>query len=81
MPCFDRITFDPKIMAGKACIRGRRVTVALVLNLVVGGLTSEEIIRDYPYLEREDIRQALFWTRPVEDTALPLETDVSVDRQ
>lgn len=56
---FDRITFDPQIMAGKACIRGMRITVSLVVNLVANGMSFEEIIRDYPYLEIEDIRQAL----------------------
>jgi uncharacterized protein (DUF433 family) len=61
MPGFDRITFDPKIMVGKACIRGMRITVARLLNLVAGGVTTDEIIRDYPYLESEDVRQALLY--------------------
>nr|BAL54209.1 hypothetical conserved protein [uncultured Acetothermia bacterium]BAL58430.1 hypothetical conserved protein [Candidatus Acetothermum autotrophicum] len=56
---FDRITFDPQIMGGQACIRGMRITVALVVNLVAHGMTHEEIIRAYPYLEPEDITQAL----------------------
>lgn len=56
---FDRITFDPDVMGGRACIRGMRVTVSLILNLVANGMTAEEILRAYPYLEREDIRQAL----------------------
>ncbi|MBM4043591.1 MAG: DUF433 domain-containing protein [Planctomycetes bacterium] len=56
---FDRITFDPDVMGSRACIRGMRVTVSLVLNLVANGMTAEEILRAYPYLEREDIRQAL----------------------
>lgn len=55
----DRITFDPKIMAGQACIRGMRVPVSLVLNLVANGQTPEAIIEDYPYLEPEDIQQSL----------------------
>lgn len=59
MPGLERITFNPNIMGGRACVRGLRVTVALVLNLVANGATSEEILRDYPYLEIEDIRQAL----------------------
>lgn len=58
---FDRITFDPNIMGGRACIRGMRVTVALILNLVANGMTTEEIIRAYPYLEPEDIQQALHY--------------------
>jgi uncharacterized protein (DUF433 family) len=57
MPGFDRITVDPKIMAGKPSIRGMRITVALVLNLLAGGIKSENILRDYPYLELEDIHQ------------------------
>ncbi|MCR4404353.1 MAG: DUF433 domain-containing protein [Candidatus Acetothermia bacterium] len=55
----DRITFDPQIMGGRACSRGMPITASLILNLVVNGMTSEEIIREYPDLELEDIRQAL----------------------
>ncbi len=57
----DRITFNPKIMAGQACIRGIRVPVSLVLNLLVNGKTPEQIIEDYPYLELEDIEQCLLY--------------------
>ena len=56
---FDRITFNPNLMGGKACIRGMRITVSLVVNLVANGMTAEEIIEAYPYLEPEDIRQSL----------------------
>ncbi|MBI1741740.1 DUF433 domain-containing protein [Candidatus Acetothermia bacterium] len=55
----DRITFDPQIMGGQACIRGMRITVALIINLVANGMTREEVLRAYPYLENEDITQAL----------------------
>lgn len=55
----DRITFDPNLMNGRACIRGMRVTVSLVLNLVAQGMSHEEIVDAYPYLEPEDIRQSL----------------------
>jgi uncharacterized protein (DUF433 family) len=55
----DRITFDPNIMGGRACIRGMRVTVSLIVNLVANGMTAEEILREYPYLETDDIQQAL----------------------
>jgi uncharacterized protein (DUF433 family) len=58
---FDRITFDRNIMAGQACIRGMRVPVSLVLNLVANGKTVMEIIEDYPYLEPDDIRQSLHY--------------------
>ncbi|MDQ7066137.1 MAG: DUF433 domain-containing protein [candidate division KSB1 bacterium] len=59
MKPFDRITFDPHVMGGRACIRGMRITVSLIVNLVANGMTTEEIIDAYPYLEPEDIRQAL----------------------
>jgi uncharacterized protein (DUF433 family) len=58
---FDRITFDPQMMGGRACIRGMRVTVALILNLISNGMRQQDIIADYPYLEPEDIRQALVY--------------------
>lgn len=56
---FNRITFEPGKMGGRACIRRMRVTVGMVVGLVAQGATFEEILEDYPYLEREDIRQAL----------------------
>ncbi|MEZ4737022.1 MAG: DUF433 domain-containing protein [Caldilineaceae bacterium] len=56
---FDRITADPQILGGKACIRGRRISVSLLVNLVAKGMTIDEIIADYPDIEPEDIRQAL----------------------
>lgn len=56
---FDRITFDPQIMGGRACIRGMRITASLVISLVANGMSVEEIIWEYPDLEPEDIRQAL----------------------
>ena len=55
----DRITFDPDVMGGRACIRGMRITVSLIVNLVANGMSTEGIIADYPYLEPDDIRQAL----------------------
>ena len=58
---FDRITFNPQMMGGRACIRGMRVTVALILNLVSNGMHQQDILADYPYLEPEDIRQALVY--------------------
>jgi uncharacterized protein (DUF433 family) len=56
---FDRITFTPNVMAGRACIRGLRITVALLVNLVANGMSNEEIVEEYPDIEVEDIRQAL----------------------
>ena len=60
----DRITFDPKIMGGRACIRGMRMPVSLVVNLVANGMTVHEILREYPLLEAEDLRQALLSSTP-----------------
>ena len=56
---FERITFDKNVMGGRACIRGMRVTVSLVLNVVANGMSTEEIVEAYPYLESEDVGQAL----------------------
>lgn len=71
---FDRITFDPNVMGGRACIRGMRITVSLVVNLVANGMTTEEVIEAYPYLEQEDIRQALRYAAWLtEETVHPLE--------
>lgn len=56
---FDRITFDPNILGGKACIRGMRISVSLIVNLVADEMSTEEIRREYPDLEPEDIRQAM----------------------
>ena len=56
---FGRITFDPEVMAGRACIRDTRVPVSLLINLVANGMTPAEITEAYPYLEPEDIQQAL----------------------
>jgi len=67
---FDRITFDPNIMGGRACIRGMRITVALILNLVANGMTTEEIIRAYPYLEPEDIQQVLHYAACLADESI-----------
>jgi uncharacterized protein (DUF433 family) len=59
MLAIDRITSNPNMMNGKACIRGMRVTVSLVLNLIANGMSKEEILGEYPYLEAEDIAQCL----------------------
>jgi uncharacterized protein (DUF433 family) len=56
---FERITFDPAIMGGRACVRGMRISVSLVVNLVANGMGVEEILREYPALDAEDIREAL----------------------
>ena len=56
---FDRITFDPNVMGGKACIRQMRIPVSLIVNLVANGMSNSEIVAEYPDLEADDIRQAL----------------------
>jgi uncharacterized protein (DUF433 family) len=56
---FDRITRNPEVMGGKACIRGMRVTVGMVVGQIGAGRVIEEILASYPYLEREDILQSL----------------------
>ncbi len=55
----DRITHDPAVMGGKACIRGMRVTVGMIVNQIAAGHPVEELLASFPYLEREDITQAL----------------------
>jgi uncharacterized protein (DUF433 family) len=56
---FTRITRNPKVMQGKACIRGMRVTVGMIVGQIGAGITIDEMLRAYPYLEREDILEAL----------------------
>lgn len=69
----DRITFDAQVMGGKPCIRGLRVTVGMVVGLVAAGHTNADILRDYPYLEEEDIPQALTYAAwRAEEIELPL---------
>jgi uncharacterized protein (DUF433 family) len=59
---FDRITFSPQIMGGRACIRGMRIPISVIVGQVAYGATVEEILDEYPDLEREDIQQALAYT-------------------
>jgi uncharacterized protein (DUF433 family) len=76
----NRITFNPKIMAGKACIREMRIPVSLILNLVANGKTTEEIIIDYPYLEPEDIRQSLLYAAWLsEERVIPISNPQEVE--
>jgi len=75
---FDRITFDPNVMGGRACIRGTRVTVSLIVNLVANGMDTGEILEAYPYLEPEDVRQALHYVAWLaEDTVHSVEPAVA----
>jgi uncharacterized protein (DUF433 family) len=57
--CFDRITHRPDVLAGRATIRGLRISVSHVVNLIANGMTADQIVADLPDLEPEDIRQAL----------------------
>jgi uncharacterized protein (DUF433 family) len=59
MKTLNRITFDPAVMGGKPCIRGMRVTVGMIVGLMASGHEKEEILRLYPYLEPNDIDEAL----------------------
>ena len=68
----DRITFDPQIMAGQACIRGMRIPVSLVVNLVAHGMQVADILEEYPDLEPEDIQQALEYAAWLTRERVPL---------
>src|SRR5712675_528933 len=59
MAQLDRITQDPEVMGGKPCVRGMRVTVGMIVGQIGAGHTIEELLAEYPYLEREDVLQAL----------------------
>ena len=59
MSNFARITQNPTVMGGKPCIRGLRVTVGMIVGQIGAGRTVDELLADYPYLEREDILEAL----------------------
>ncbi len=58
-PMFERITFDPKVMGGRACIRGMRIPVSLIVGQIAHGASIEEILEGYPDLERADVQEAL----------------------
>lgn len=73
MKSFDRVTFDPAVMGGKACIRGMRVTVGTVVGLLAAGRSPAGILDAYPYLEREDIDQSLAYAAwRLEEREVPL---------
>jgi uncharacterized protein (DUF433 family) len=73
MKTIDRITFDPEVMGGKPCIRGMRVTVGTVVGLVAAGRARPDILKLYPYLDDEDITQALTYAAwRTEEIELPL---------
>jgi len=59
MPNLDRVTRDPAVMGGRPCIRGLRVTVGMIVGQIGAGVSIDGLLADYPYLEREDVLQAL----------------------
>jgi uncharacterized protein (DUF433 family) len=73
MDQLKRITFDPNVMGGKPCIRGMRVTVGTLVGLIAAGHSIPKILKTYPYLEEEDIREALAYAAwRAEEIELPL---------
>jgi uncharacterized protein (DUF433 family) len=73
MKTLSRITFDPEVMGGKPCLRGLRVTVGTIVGLIAAGRSRVEILKLYPYLEDEDITEALTYAAwRAEEIELPL---------
>jgi uncharacterized protein (DUF433 family) len=72
MKTLTRISFDPEVMGGKPCIRGLRVTVGTIVGLMASGYSTGEILKAYPYLESEDIYEALAYAAwRVEEIEVP----------
>ncbi len=70
---FTRITIDPKQMWGTPCIRGLRIPVSTVVDMVAAGMTADQIVADYPDLEPEDVTEALrYAAEAVRENTLPL---------
>jgi len=63
----DRITFDAQVMGGRACVRGTRITVSVVLKMLAGGMTTAQIVADYPDLQTEDVRQCIAYAAGLAD--------------
>ena len=59
MPYLDRITQDPRVLGGKPCIRGLRVSLGTIVGLLASGYSHEDVLKEYPYLEREDVQAAV----------------------
>ncbi|MGL4942430.1 MAG: DUF433 domain-containing protein [Thermoguttaceae bacterium] len=79
MQNLDRITWNSQVMGGKPCIRELRITVGTVVGLVSSGYSFDEILSEYPYLDRDDIQQALsFAAWRVEEVEIPYGNEVSV---
>ena len=72
---FERITQDPAVMGGKPCIRGLRVTVGMIVGQIGAGRSIDDVLADYPYLEREDVLEALryaAWRAQEREVDLPV---------
>jgi uncharacterized protein (DUF433 family) len=75
MTNFERISLDPTVMGGKPCIRGQRVTVAMILGLLASGRSRDEILKAYPYIETKDIDECLAYAAwRMEERDVPLAT-------
>ena len=77
---FPRITVNPEVMAGKPCIRGKRVTVGMILGELGAGTTTDELLAAYPYLEHEDVLEALrfgAWLARYREVELTREIDLA----
>ncbi len=73
MGAFSRITLDPQVMGGKPCIRGLRVTVGTIVGLFSAGRSADEILKAYPYLEKDDLLEALAYAAwRAEEIEIPL---------
>ncbi len=73
---FDRITIDPNVMGGKPCLRGRRVTVGMIVGQIASGSSVADLLVDYPYIEEEDVTQALRYAAwRAEEREVPLSTE------
>ena len=72
-PRFQRITINPEVCFGKPCIRGMRFPAATLLGYLAGGMTTDEVLADFPFLEKEDVLEALaFAASAMEDQFIPL---------
>jgi uncharacterized protein (DUF433 family) len=63
----NRITFDDQIMGGRACVRGMRIPVSVVLKMLAGGMSAEQILSDYPDLEQQDIDECILYAALLAD--------------
>jgi uncharacterized protein (DUF433 family) len=69
----DRITHNPLFMGGRACVRGMRITAGMIVGQIAGGATIDELLAEYPDLEREDVMQALGYAAwRLQERELPL---------